>query len=380
MCILNVLFSAKSMIAHRQKLIKMADTSELGWRVVNEYEANPLASDSDDERRIYKAEARVNRKLKAERAKKTRAARSMPYRKQTSTYRANVEQVPASSQSAKRPPGLCFACGKPGHWKGAPECTATNTSNNKISTVLSSLESTVLSSTETKTSQPINFDPTVSKYVETLSGKIKPSESQSCSLSSNISVVISDQPAQTESPVGRLKDCVSQWRLATDSLYILDVIENGYKLPFKNIPEKVVLKNNKSARENLSFVSNEIQSLLKKGIVSRSAVVPHVVNPLTVAYNRKGKPRLVLDCRHINPYLHLFKIKFEDIRVAEAIFEENSFLFTYDLKGAYHHISIFSEHRRYLGFSFTENGDNAYYVFNSLPFGIQRLGIFSQKF
>lgn len=119
---------------------------------------------------------------------------------------------------------------------------------------------------------------------------------------------------------------------------------------------------------------------MKKGIVSRSAVVPHVVNPLTVAYNRKGKPRLVLDCRHINPYLHLFKIKFEDIRVAEAIFEENSFLFTYDLKGAYHHISIFSEHRRYLGFSFTENGDNAYYVFNSLPFGIQRLGIFSQKF
>ena len=27
---------AKSMTAHRQKLIKMADTSELGWRVVND--------------------------------------------------------------------------------------------------------------------------------------------------------------------------------------------------------------------------------------------------------------------------------------------------------------------------------------------------------
>lgn len=352
---------AKSMIAHRQKLIKMADTSELGWRVVNEYEANPLASDSDDERRIYKAEARANRKLKAERAKKTRAARSMPYRKQTSTYRANVEQVPvpSSQSSTKRPPGLCFSCGKPGHWKGAPECTATNTSNNKISTVLCSVESTVLSSAETKTSQTINFDPTVPKYVEIKSGKTEASESKSCALSSNISFVSSEQLAQTESPVGRLKDCISQWRLATDSLYILDVVENGYKLPFKDIPERVVLKNNKSARENPSFVLNEIECLLKKGIVSRSAEVPHVVNPLTVAYNRKGKPRLVLDCRHINPCLHLFKIKFEDIRVAEEIFEENSFLFTYDLKGAYHHISIFSEHRRYLGFSFTENGQKA---------------------
>ena len=34
---------------------------------------------------------------------------------------------------------------------------------------------------------------------------------------SNNSVVSSDQPAQTESPVGRLKDRISQWRLATDS-------------------------------------------------------------------------------------------------------------------------------------------------------------------
>ena len=47
---------AKSMIAHRQKLIKMADASELGWRVVNEYVSNPLASDSDDEKRIYRGQ------------------------------------------------------------------------------------------------------------------------------------------------------------------------------------------------------------------------------------------------------------------------------------------------------------------------------------
>jgi hypothetical protein len=41
-------FSAKEMMARRQKLIKLADSAELGWRVVQEYEANPLASDSDD--------------------------------------------------------------------------------------------------------------------------------------------------------------------------------------------------------------------------------------------------------------------------------------------------------------------------------------------
>ena len=69
------------MIAHRQKLIKMADASELGWRVVNEYVTNPLASDSEDEKRIFKTEARAKWKYEAEKTKKTRRVR--PYGKKT---------------------------------------------------------------------------------------------------------------------------------------------------------------------------------------------------------------------------------------------------------------------------------------------------------
>jgi hypothetical protein len=72
--------SAKEIIGHRQKLIQLADSSELGWRMVHEYETNPLADDSEDERHMYKAEARANRKLKAERAKKSKSGRPAPYR------------------------------------------------------------------------------------------------------------------------------------------------------------------------------------------------------------------------------------------------------------------------------------------------------------
>ena len=52
------------LLHHRQKLIKLADSSELGWKVVKEYETHQLAEDSDDEKRILKAEARANRKAK----------------------------------------------------------------------------------------------------------------------------------------------------------------------------------------------------------------------------------------------------------------------------------------------------------------------------
>ena len=52
----------KSLIQQRQKMLKLADSSELAWKAVTEYQANPLASDSDDERKIYKAEVRAERK------------------------------------------------------------------------------------------------------------------------------------------------------------------------------------------------------------------------------------------------------------------------------------------------------------------------------
>jgi hypothetical protein len=34
-----------SLLNYRQKIIEIADSSDLGWRVVQEYEANPLADD-----------------------------------------------------------------------------------------------------------------------------------------------------------------------------------------------------------------------------------------------------------------------------------------------------------------------------------------------
>ena len=115
-----------------------------------------------------------------------------------------------------------------------------------------------------------------------------------------------------------------------------------------------------------------IQSLLHKGVISESEQKPTVVNPLTVAYtyNKVGKPRLVLDCTHINKYLHKFRFRYEDIRVAEEMFENGSFLFTYDLKSAYHHIMINPIFRTYFGQAWVINGEIKYYVFHCLPFGI----------
>lgn len=106
---------------------------------------------------------------------------------------------------------------------------------------------------------------------------------------------------------------------------------------------------------------------------------PKVVNPLTVARIRNGKPRLVLGCRHINPHLHKFKFRYEDACTAKEMLKIRDCMFTFDLKSAYHHIEIYDKQKQYLGFSWEENGKISDFVYNVLPFGISTAGYIFTK-
>ena len=47
----------------------------------------------------------------------------------------------------------------------------------------------------------------------------------------------------------------------------------------------------------MEFVKEEVCKQLQKGGVAEVKEKPFVVNPLTVAFSKTGKRRLVLDCR-----------------------------------------------------------------------------------
>ena len=55
---------ALASIQKRQKLIKLADKSEAGWLVVDEYESDELADDSEDDKKIRRAQDKAVRKKK----------------------------------------------------------------------------------------------------------------------------------------------------------------------------------------------------------------------------------------------------------------------------------------------------------------------------
>jgi hypothetical protein len=106
------MFDGMEHLRYRQKLVKMADSPELGWRVVQEYTANPLADDSEDDKKILRAQTRAERKSKAEKAKKKHLTPYIrPAAKATSSSGNN-----ASGKSTVRP-GVCYNCFKPDHWQ-----------------------------------------------------------------------------------------------------------------------------------------------------------------------------------------------------------------------------------------------------------------------
>ena len=107
----------------RQKMIKFADRLEVGWAVVEEYEDNALASNSEDEKRMEKAMREADRKV----AKKRKLRDS----KEAARKEAAWHELPSAFATTKppfapkitagmvpKPLGTCFHCGELGHCRG----------------------------------------------------------------------------------------------------------------------------------------------------------------------------------------------------------------------------------------------------------------------
>lgn len=50
-----------------QKVLKPYQVGRLEWTVEKEYESNPIAADSDDEKKMYRAHIRAEKKAREER-------------------------------------------------------------------------------------------------------------------------------------------------------------------------------------------------------------------------------------------------------------------------------------------------------------------------
>ena len=83
-----------------------------------------------------------------------------------------------------------------------------------------------------------------------------------------------------EEPVivkGRLREKIQYWKDIGANETILQIIQEGYRIPFLENPLGVFLSNNRSARDHKEFVIKAIQELLSTGRVKEVEKPPHVV-------------------------------------------------------------------------------------------------------
>ena len=92
----------------------------------------------------------------------------------------------------------------------------------------------------------------------------------------------------------RLKRHLPFWRNITDNAFVLDMVKNGFSIPFLENPTEFYKKNNQSALNESDFVVSSILELLKCRFALKLSVRPLVVNPLSVSIQASRKKRLHL--------------------------------------------------------------------------------------
>ena len=156
------------------------------------------------------------------------------------------------------------------------------------------------------------------------------------------------------------------WKHIGASQFILKTITEGYVIPFLGTPPPMKFKNNQSALKHSDFVDLSISELLKEGCIHQVPFQPFVVNPLSVAVQKSGKKRLILDLSELNYYIKKNKVKFEDYKIALNYFHKNCYMYKFDLRSGYFHLDINKKQQTYLGFSWK----GKFYCFSVLAFGL----------
>jgi hypothetical protein len=345
----ELLKEAGQKIKERNKHIRIADSSSGGWETV----ANPVASDSDDESKIYRAENRALKKRKTERRPGTgKESNLLPlpqirFRVMLLLLFLSFHVPPHNRNNSKElipfvSVGAMCAGILPTYSENAR--SSCRTDPRPVQPEDRQRESKVQSDAH--------------KFVKDEYLTLDNYEFESRSFSS-------------PKLKGRLKSNLQFWETIGAYDSVLDVIKNGYRIPFYSMPRRDFHKNNNSSLLHKEFVDSAITELLNQGLIEQCIEAPYIVNPLTVSVQSNNKKRLILNLRCVNIHVLRQSVKYEDIRTALLYLKANAFMFSFDLHSAYHHIEFFYPHTEFLGFSCVRNGEQQFFKFLVLPFGLK---------
>ena len=170
---------------------------------------------------------------------------------------------------------------------------------------------------------------------------------------------------------GRLRSFRRDWLTNKCSQNVLNIITNGYVLPFRSKPNLIrfpLILSEYKAQQKDQALATCIQSLLSKNAIERVDNVKSLgfYSRLFLVPKPHQRWRPVIDLSRLNTFLHVEKFKMETPESIRTSLIPGEWVSSIDLSDAYLHIPIHPSSRKYLRFCYKAQ----VFQFTSLPFGL----------
>ena len=178
--------------------------------------------------------------------------------------------------------------------------------------------------------------------------------------------------ASLSPPVGsRLRSFKRDWLTNKCSQNVLNIITNGYVLPFRSKPNFIrfpLILSEYKAQQKDQALATCIQSLLSKNAIERVENVKSLgfYSRLFLVPKPHQRWRPVIDLSRLNTFLHVERFKMETPESIRTSLVPGEWVSSIDLSDAYLHIPIHPNSRKYLRFCYKAQ----VFQFTSLPFGL----------
>ena len=138
---------------------------------------------------------------------------------------------------------------------------------------------------------------------------------------------------------GRLAHFVEQWETLTDNKWVLSIIRNDFRIPFRLAPPLLVVPISLSQISSL-LLPEEIVDLLRKRAVEKlqDLGTPSFYSRLLLVSNKNGKLRQVIDLYMVNQYIRKQSFKMETVKSVRQLILVNDWAVSIDLTNAYLHV------------------------------------------
>lgn len=166
---------------------------------------------------------------------------------------------------------------------------------------------------------------------------------------------------------GGLKHCIHHWQKLTSDFEVLATV-SGLPIQFSEMPPPSPISHNCCfTKEEDSFISKEISTLLKKNVIAPCGHEDgEFISPIFLTKKSDGSNRLILNLKKLNEHIPYIHFKMDSIQTVLSLVTEGCFMAKIDIKDAYYSIPISEPYQKYLKFLYK----GKLYKFLCLPNGL----------